>query len=473
MVNDTVIRNFFYTSTPEHEGVLFHIPSGRFFRVFDEKCKSDFRQIFEIGSLSEDVLEMLHKIDSGKGVCSVSCENCDNQIKSANEFTVRKLALVLTSSCNMRCRYCYANYGMYDYEKAADMNAEKLESVLSYFTKNFKGIGAIQFFGGEPTLKEDLIYQTVDYFERMVQSGEIKTMPVFGIVTNGVYMPDKLVDYFKKYSFFVTVSLDGPILVNDTLRIDCSGHGKYKSIWANIAKIQNAGINGLSFECTYTAEHIRNSIFLVDLIKFFDKEFNNPVVHIAPVNIDNNHYLSLVPYKDKYNQYMEELVDYTFDMLLEEKKMCSTNIVLGVITRIISQASQKAICPAGVNTFSVSHDNKISPCFMYTSKDDISYGNIGDDPDEILSRAYTFDEYINNKDKVDECQECFARNVCSSCLGSFEIKSDKVQISNPIYCESIKVATKRALQRLSDIKKNPKTWEEFNRFLDKGYEERR
>lgn len=61
MVNDTVIRNFFYTSTPEHEGVLFHIPSGRFFRVFDEKCKSDFRQIFEIGSLSEDVLEMLWK----------------------------------------------------------------------------------------------------------------------------------------------------------------------------------------------------------------------------------------------------------------------------------------------------------------------------------------------------------------------------------------------------------------------------
>ena len=25
MVNDTVIRNFFYTSTPEHEGVLFHM----------------------------------------------------------------------------------------------------------------------------------------------------------------------------------------------------------------------------------------------------------------------------------------------------------------------------------------------------------------------------------------------------------------------------------------------------------------
>ena len=66
-----------------------------------------------------------------------------------------------------------------------------------------------------------------------------------------------------------------------------------------------------------------------------------------------------------------------------------------------------------------------------------------------------------------------ARNVCSSCLGSFEIEADKVQISNPIYCESIKTATVRALQRLSDIKGNPKTWIEFNEILDKNYEERR
>lgn len=126
MVNDTVIRNFFYTSTPEHEGVLFHIPSGRFFRVFDEKCKSDFRQIFEIGSLSEDVLEMLHKIDSGKGVCSGSCENCDNQIKSANEFTVRKLALAvfllvilivyrrISQYKFCRCKQCKSTIGQND-----------------------------------------------------------------------------------------------------------------------------------------------------------------------------------------------------------------------------------------------------------------------------------------------------------------------------------------------------------------------
>lgn len=468
-MDELMIKNFFYTSTPENEGVLFHIPTGRFFRVFDQK----YKYALENRIISGDTLEMLRKINSNQTVHSCPCKECDSQVRRAKDFTIRKLAIVLTSSCNMRCKYCYANYGMYDYEEAADMNSEKLESILSYFTKNFKGIGAIQFFGGEPTLKEELIYQTVDYFKRLVEAGEIYTMPIFGIVTNGVYMPDKLVTYFKKYHFFVTVSLDGPILVNDALRIDCNGKGKYKTIWSNIMKIQNAKVSGLSFECTYTSEHIRNNIGLVDLVKFFDKEFNNPVVHIAPVNIDNTHPLSLVPYLEQYKHYMEELVDYTFDLLLKEKRMCSTNIVLGVITRIISQAKQQAICPAGVNTFSVAHDNKISPCFMYTSKDDISYGDIGDKADDILSRAYAFDKYINNKDKVQECQECFARNVCSSCLGSFEIESDKVQISNPIYCESIKVAAIRTLQRLSDIKKNPKTWEELNQFLDKSYEERR
>lgn len=469
VTNEALAKKFFYTETPMNEGVLFHIPTGRFFRVFDEQYKSDFENLIGKKCISENACTMLKNINS-ENKKSCSCETCSKQIRRAKDFTIRKLALVLTSSCNMRCKYCYANYGMYDYNEAADMNPEKLNSILSYFTHNFKGIGSIQFFGGEPTLKEELIYQTVDYFAELKSSGAIEAMPIFGIVTNGIYMPDKLIGYFKKYNFFVTVSLDGPLGVNDSLRIDCSGKGKYETIRRNIEKLQNAKISGLSFECTYTGEHIRNNISLVDLVKFFEAEFDNSIVHIAPVNIENDHALSLVPYIEKYNQYMKELVDYTFDMILKNKKVCSTNIVLGVITRIISQAAQTSICPAGVNTFSVSHDKKISPCFMYTSQDDISYGEIGTDADQILANAYEFDKHINNKKMVEECQECFARNVCSSCLGSFEIKSNNVQISNPIYCESIKTASIRALQRLADIKSDPKTWDEFNRYLRKDYE---
>lgn len=173
-MDELMIKNFFYTSTPENEGVLFHIPTGRFFRVFDQK----YKYALENRIISGDTLEMLRKINSNQTVHSCPCKECDSQVRRAKDFTIRKLALVLTSSCNMRCKYCYANYGMYDYEEAADMNSEKLESILSYFTKNFKGIGAIQFFGGEPTLKEELIYQTVDYFKRLVEAGEIDTMPM-------------------------------------------------------------------------------------------------------------------------------------------------------------------------------------------------------------------------------------------------------------------------------------------------------
>lgn len=470
IIEKSMVKNFYYTSTPENEGVLFHIPTGRFFRVFDEKYKSDFEKTSDNGKISKEGLDMLEKIDTEQKTNVCSNKKCNKKIEYAKDFMVRKLALVLTSSCNMRCKYCYANYGMYDYEEAADMTTDKLYCILSYFVKNFKGISAIQFFGGEPTLKEELIFETVDYFEKLVLQNEIKEMPIFGIVTNGVYISEKLIDYFKRYHFLVTLSLDGPHLVNDTQRIDCSGQGKYKIIYSNIKKMQEAEVSGLGFECTYTAEHIRNNISLVELIKFFDKEFHNSVVHIAPVNTENDSELSLVPYVIKYRQYMKELVDYTFDMLIAQKKLCSTNIVLGVITRIISQANQREICPAGVNTFSVAHDGKISPCFMYTSQDDISYGSVGSNADTILSKAFEFDKHINNKEMVNECQQCFARNVCSSCLGSFEIEAGQVQISNPIYCESIKVATTRVLQRLSDIKKNPKTWEEFNQILDKNYE---
>lgn len=466
------INNFYYTNNKKNnDGILFHILSGRFFRVYDAKMQQSLEEAFEGNEITEEAKNILCTVDTETDVsiCKNGCGECDSNknINTAKDFIVRKLALVLTSSCNMRCKYCYANYGMYNYEKEESMSKEGLEAILNYFVNNFNSIGSIQFFGGEPTMKTELIYQTVDYFEKLLIKGKIKKLPLFGIVSNGVYMPSKLVDYFKKYNFYVTISLDGPKDINDKLRIDCTGEGQFAKIYKNILRLKEARIDGLGFECTYTAEHIRQGISLVDLVKYFEKEFTSSIVHVAPISIENDHPLSLVPYTKQYVKYVEELVDFTFDKIFEEKKLYSTNIIFGVITRLLEQAKQQTICPAGVQTFSVAHDNKISPCFMYTSKDDISYGEVGDNADDILLKAYAFDKNINNKALVKNCQECFARNVCSSCLGSFEIEENSAEITNPIFCKTIKAASLQTLRHMAEIKGNESKWVEFNRFLNK------
>lgn len=193
-------------------------------------------------------------------------------IQKPKDFVINKLAFVLTSKCNLRRKYCYAKYGLYDYKEEADISKDTLLKGLQYFTDNFKDITRIQFFGGEPSMCEKQIRKTVDFFETMVDAGKRKQMPQFGIVTNGVYMPDSLIDIFAKYNFHVTVSLDGP-------------------------------------------EHIKNKVSLVELVQYFGKEFGCKIPHIVPANIEKENDLNVMNCLEEYLSYVKEIVDYTFDKM--------------------------------------------------------------------------------------------------------------------------------------------------------------
>lgn len=454
----------------EQSDILYHIDSSAFYRIYKEPLKSQFRGHFLYNVPSLSVKKELEKVSKENSNCSKGCQSCvAANIDNPKEFAIRKLALVLTSKCNLQCKYCYANYGMYDYKKESTMTKEVLLSGLRYLTENFKEIKTIQFFGGEPSLCVDLIKSTIYFFKKMVEDGNAKNEPVYGIVTNGVYMPEELIKLFKENKFRITISLDGPEGINNLLRIDAAGKGKFVTIRNNYLRLLAEGVEDVGFECTYTAEHIRNSISLVDIVKFFDQEFNCPVPHIVPVNIDELSELNIFNEWERYEAYIDEAIAYAFDNMINEHKISSVGIFLGIIGRIITHLGDQRICPAGVQTFSLSHDECISPCFMYTSNEDISYGKIGDDPKMILKNAYDFDEKINNKEISEDCLNCSAKAVCSSCLGSFDISNSEVSVSNQATCETIRYAMTSILKKIVDIKSDADKWKDLCNFMENKY----
>ncbi|MEG0154905.1 MAG: radical SAM protein [Lachnospiraceae bacterium] len=466
-------RNFLYLKGIDEADVLFHIKSSKFYRIFDPELMRKFRNHFWDGKSENEMEEKLKDIDEGNSSCIVDCSECKGSFsRNPKEFVINKLALVLTSKCNLRCKYCYANYGMYDYAEETDISQSTLLDGLRYLQGNYKDIANIQFFGGEPSLCETQILSTVYFFENLVETGEKDKMPTFGIVTNGVYMPESLMELFVKYNFQITISLDGPESINNTLRCDINGTGKFDVIEHNYNKLLEKGMKHIGIECTYTAEHIKNKISLVDLVKYFYEKFNCSVPHIVPVNIEKENELNVLNCMNEYLIYVKELVDYTFEKMQKEQIINSTAIITGIIFKVMYRQGQQRICPAGVKTFSLSHDSRISPCFMYTSKQDISYGKVGDDPAEILRKAYEFDDRINNKDMSKECTECPARSICSSCLGSFEIENANVHVDNPIFCETIRYVVEYVIQKLSAMKADEAQWKKLNDFLRNGVNEK-
>ena len=61
------------------------------------------------------------------------------------------LTLHLTDRCNLACRYCYAQHG------TSDMTLETALAAVDECTRGEENPGII-FFGGEPLLREDLVF---------------------------------------------------------------------------------------------------------------------------------------------------------------------------------------------------------------------------------------------------------------------------------------------------------------------------
>ena len=69
--------------------------------------------------------------------------------------------LYMTTDCNFKCQYCYEDYHNH-YQLNEKTLVDSLEFMMNY---GDRGKVLIDFLGGEPLLKKDLIYQAVAYIK--------------------------------------------------------------------------------------------------------------------------------------------------------------------------------------------------------------------------------------------------------------------------------------------------------------------
>jgi uncharacterized protein len=107
----------------------------------------------------------------------------------------------------------------------------------------------IQFTGGEPLLKADLMAEVMDY-------ARFKNLGIsFSLQTNGTLLNEKSIRMLKKYQAAIGVSLDGLPETNERLR------GKTREAVAGIALLGEAGlmVNLNTVVCDVNAEKLRET----------------------------------------------------------------------------------------------------------------------------------------------------------------------------------------------------------------------
>jgi len=116
--------------------------------------------------------------------------------------SIRRVLVVLTSQCNLRCGYCYQND-----KKPGRMDQDTLFRGIDLALASEHDEVEVTFFGGEALLEFDSLRSGVAYAEgRKHAAGKRVT---YSISTNGLLLDDDIVEFLAKYRFHTQISFDG------------------------------------------------------------------------------------------------------------------------------------------------------------------------------------------------------------------------------------------------------------------------
>jgi uncharacterized protein len=155
--------------------------------------------------------------------------------------------------CNMACNYCFytCKQEMFKESSVHRMSEEVLTELIRQFMEQSPSEVSITWQGGEPTL------MGLDFFKKAAsleeRFGKRKTIGN-GMQTNGLMIDREWAEFFKRYSFLVGLSIDGPEHIHDHYRKRQGGQPTWRAVCESARLMLDSGVsvNALSVVNDYS-----------------------------------------------------------------------------------------------------------------------------------------------------------------------------------------------------------------------------
>lgn len=380
------------------------------------------------------------------------------------EEKLRKLSIVVTSTCNLKCKYCFADYVHKNSHKTMSLTVFK-DAIDFILSKYPKGINNVTIFGGEPLLAFQVIKEGLKYYfkkcdELSLEKGKI------GIVTNGTIINHEIIEFLNGYdNISMTISLDGCKEINDFARIDNKSVGVYDKVSKNIRDNLDKMDFITNIEVTLNKEHVNK--YKKGEAKKWIKELLDLGVNGITVGVVESKLEKLgLQLEDEfiYKEMYAEIVDYLFEEVVNGRVFIPADIIEG-IKALVSKKTIPMSCTAGMNNLTIGADGEILPCYTFYDEKDYLMGNVV----EGVSEKYYM---IQNKFKNDyyekpiECRNCWIRNICNVWCRGLSNASNK----NPLTilkprCWTGQILFERIILNLVKLNNDKKKYSKFKENL--------
>jgi uncharacterized protein len=440
--------------------VVFHPETLCFFRtnrkaanlIRDARQGTDDVELLLKYELTPEQLEhSLERIVATIQNARRTVSTADSGSRLKRDGLLPKAVLLVNNYCNLKCTYCYEHESVFT-KKAIDMPLPVARMSIDKMYDAFDGVETWMFIGGEPTLSEDVIEFACHYATEVAQRRGVKK-PGFGMISNGVKMTERLFELIRQFEIQVTFSLDGPKQVNDLVRIRHDNSGSFDAIAENLHRYRAMFPDKLLAECTVTQAQRDAGLSLPKLLEFCASELGVDEPHIAVAGLPPGNPLN--PYRADGVVQAELLAaaEASMDSLLNTSNSAKSgrlDTVAAMVQRIAHRNPKSIMCPAGILQIVVDAFGDIYPCWMFAGNAEHAMGNILRDELRGPKAMQVIDRIeVNSKSRNAVCSTCYARGVCSACVGNNHNSTGRLEDPSPEFCESVRGTLRVVVERLA------------------------
>ena len=359
------------------------------------------------------------------------------------------LVLHIANRCNLQCEYCYERHST-NIAAPGNMSVDTAIRTLDLFYSKYSYIRELKLFGGEPALNQPVIDAVGNHVEQLFSEGKIRKKPVLKILTNGTIMNQEFIDLIRKYQIKVVFSIDGDAFVHNQLRVYPQKKETFDVVYNNFFLLRKATDDKqpYSINATYTGIHEQagmtiNDVLwkLSDLFPVSPKKINVNLVTVDPA----------LPCSIKGENCMQKSAEEA--LARAEMGDCRTHTRLRAVIRRLQKGGvlSDSPCPAAVSWAAVSYTGNVYPCMMFVDRQDCYMGNVENEIFE--SKEYrSVQEYFGSVKKSDyeRCQNCIAKNVCTTCMGINEFETGNIYPRNIRSCNEFRKIVEIAVKGIAE-----------------------
>ena len=347
--------------------------------------------------------------------------------------------ILLTESCNSRCRYCYEK-SMKEFDNQLDKkfkfdfsapNSSNIDvkKLSSFLEKDREAV--LIFYGGEPLLEIEKIKEIIDNINPKIK---------LRMQTNGILL-DKLPKAYMNKIGKILVSIDGTKQRTDFNR----GKGTYDKLISNLKLIKKQGYNGEIIARMVVSQEYPD---IFEQVKYLieNKDFPFKSIHWQ---LDAGFYKfdfnkeKFEKFTIQYNNSITKLIDYWIEDMKNNKRVLKLYPFLAIIDSMLKNEKTKLRCGAGHSGYAVSTNGKIIACPIMNCIVDFEAGNINNSNHKGLKKF----------DVSGDCLKCNYKNIC----GGRCLYWNKAELwpkeGNDLICKTIKHLIDELNSRLPEIRK--------------------